>query len=705
MDTRDDTREHRRRLNFRDVYTAVKKLDLRATLQRRGYEIGNDGFFKENPIRSERTPSIRIRSDDRSRWHDFGEADDGQTDGDLIDLLRLAEHMSHVEAVREAARIVGILPSDPAPRVNQVRRRPEEGTVKPSLSQPTPQRDLTELVNAASHALKRGTSVPAQEARAYLSARGLDPHGAVIREARVGVLDDSVSVLREHAQHLQGRLLLPYLDLAGTPTFYSTRTLNNDAARSYRKQAGGHATVPYNLPSIRGAKTVIVVEGELDALSIMTALGPQTAVIATGGGRLKDDHLPVLSGVDSAYLLFDSDERGQAFSRATEALLRSKGVAVTQMTQMEDTKDPNEALARHGPDALRTWLSDQLQGAPTRGDLEYLRGGFFDALERIRAGSRAAYSTGIPSVDALLDGGYRSGLHLVGGLTGIGKTGFALSLALSTALAGRDVIYMSLEQSKFELWSRLISARTGVPLAVFKDCAYAGEHGPSRALPHELRDHQAWPDLELAAAHLRVIESGDAPSGADRGREIRDLAAEVRAVTADTGTPPLVIVDYIQRMSTQEAGGLDARQRVGHNVGLLQVMLVRELDCAVVALSSVSRAHYNTSGNTGPEDHLASLKESGDLEFTANTVAILHRPGSRGAGSGARRARVHDSDASAIEFSLAKNREGPTGAAILQWNPPQNHWTDCVTKDPVTALLDGCGPSPTRNRRRPQAMG
>ena len=83
-----------------------------------------------------------------------------------------------------------------------------------------------------------------------------------------------------------------------------------------------------------------------------------------------------------------------------------------------------------------------------------------------------AYTTGLPALDELLGGGYREGLHLVGGITGGGKTSFALHVALHNAVMGRPVVYASFEQSRFELWGRIASTLTGVPVAAMKRGTY-----------------------------------------------------------------------------------------------------------------------------------------------------------------------------------------------------------------------------------------
>ena len=60
---------------------------------------------------------------------------------------------------------------------------------------------------------------------------------------------------------------------------------------------------------------------------------------------------------------------------------------------------------------------------------------------------RPVYPTGIKEIDDLLGGGYREGLHIIGGITATGKTSLALRIAVNNALEGRPVFYVTYEMS------------------------------------------------------------------------------------------------------------------------------------------------------------------------------------------------------------------------------------------------------------------
>ncbi len=67
--------------------------------------------------------------------------------------------------------------------------------------------------------------------------------------------------------------------------------------------------------------------------------------------------------------------------------------------------------------------------------------------------SREKLTTGIPKLDELLDGGvYRGSITLIVGMTGTGKTTFAMHFAVANAMAGRKAIYVGFEEPIGQLY-------------------------------------------------------------------------------------------------------------------------------------------------------------------------------------------------------------------------------------------------------------
>ena len=297
------------------------------------------------------------------------------------------------------------------------------------------------------------------------------------------------------------------------------------------------------------------------------------------------------------------------------------------------------------------------------GDVDYMRDSWLTAADA-RATRHVDFETGIPELDKLLGGGYVEGLHILAGITGTGKTSLALSIALHSALEGRPVMYASFEQSKFELWARIAARLTGVPYSAMKRGRY-NRHGTDVLVSSELRASEGWGQLEQAAKSLKIVEAGDALS---RTQSPDDLAATAAAVAEACGTPPLVVVDYLQRMPAE---GGDTRERVSSVAGLLQVKLGRDVGAPVLALSSLNRKAYKLA-ELDLEDKLAALKEAGEVEYSAYTILFLYGlpPQDRGVDFSAGMMGGFNP----MVLDLAKHREGRPGQLKIKWQPAKDTW-------------------------------
>ena len=86
----------------------------------------------------------------------------------------------------------------------------------------------------------------------------------------------------------------------------------------------------------------------------------------------------------------------------------------------------------------------------------------------------------------------------------------------------------------------------------------------------------------------------------------------------------------------------------------------KRLRSPVLAISSQSRSGYNGDGEA--KVRLDTLKESGDLEYTADAVAFLTPPLKD-------ETRQATGQAKALDLTVAKNRNGETGRVELIFRP------------------------------------
>lgn len=149
------------------------------------------------------------------------------------------------------------------------------------------------------------------------------------------------------------------------------------------------------------------------------------------------------------------------------------------------------------------------------------------------------------------------------------------------------------------------------------------------------------------------------------------IQGRAEAIARAEGTPPLVIVDYMQMLATTDPD----RRRLGvSDVALRLRRMAGALDTPILAVSSVSRAFYGRAGGAsrkdadGSEDPrawLAAAKESGDVEFAAAVVLYLDTSPTEGA-DGCQEARI----------IIAKARAGRVGFAGLRFNGPRGSFVE-----------------------------
>ncbi len=119
----------------------------------------------------------------------------------------------------------------------------------------------------------------------------------------------------------------------------------------------------------------------------------------------------------------------------------------------------------------------------------------------------------------------------------------------------------------------------------------------------------------------------------------------------------MVIIDYLQLMSSGRSSRRENRQQEITEITRELKLLAKELDVTVIALSQLSRA---VEQRPDKKPVLSDLRESGAIEQDADVVLLLYRD-----------EYYHpDSEKKGLaEVIIAKQRNGPTGAFELAWIP------------------------------------
>jgi len=257
--------------------------------------------------------------------------------------------------------------------------------------------------------------------------------------------------------------------------------------------------------------------------------------------------------------------------------------------------------------------------------------------------------TGFHKLDAITGGWQRTDLNILAARPSVGKTAFALSLALTAAAEMAPVLIFSLEMGHDQIIKRMMAAISGVPL---RNIIRANE----------------LTEQERARVHSAAETLATYPIYTDdkAGITVTEMRAKVRKQNMKNGIQ-LVIVDYLQLMSGTGNEG-NREQEISRISRGLKAM-AKDLEVPIIALSQLSRGIENASGEATRDPRLSDLRESGAIEQDADNVFFVTNP------SASVIAQNPDFRGRKI-ITIAKGRNIGLGRVSLEFNSDTQKWKD-----------------------------
>lgn len=262
----------------------------------------------------------------------------------------------------------------------------------------------------------------------------------------------------------------------------------------------------------------------------------------------------------------------------------------------------------------------------------------FVRLEKVyqNKGVATGISSGFSDFDQMTSGFHPSDLIILAARPAMGKTAFALNLALNAAMKSKKgVLLFSLEMSSSQLLQRLLSIEAGIGL---------------QKIRNGFLDPDDWGKLGLASMKLSNSEINIADLPNVNVLEIRAIARRLKAA----GKLDMIIIDYLQLIKGNSTRG-DNRQQEISEISRALKGIARELDIPIIALSQLSRA---TEQRADRRPMLSDLRESGAIEQDADMVMFLYRDDYYNEDS---------EDKGLTEVIIGKQRNGPVGTIKLRF--------------------------------------
>lgn len=299
-----------------DIEDELRKYDF-------GYGVrwSADKLVASSPFRDDNAPSfyVYLNGEYAGVWGDSGALDDQYSTGNFVALIAYMRGIGYEEAEEYLLESYGALyeikPEEPiripAPRLREEVRKQFAELPAESVSQAT---------------------------SPYLTSRGISAE--VQRKFAVGYGED-----------FPGFTAIPWRSIEGRLANVKYRS-TSDKRFFYAKDATPISSIVYGLyifAGTGGSSSVVICEGEVDALSWETA---GVNAIALGGARASDEQVDAIkrSSVRTLYLGGDNDEQGRKLNRRLERELR--GYIELMKIDYGEEKDANDVLRHKGADRL-----------------------------------------------------------------------------------------------------------------------------------------------------------------------------------------------------------------------------------------------------------------------------------------------------------------------------------------------------------------
>jgi replicative DNA helicase len=245
--------------------------------------------------------------------------------------------------------------------------------------------------------------------------------------------------------------------------------------------------------------------------------------------------------------------------------------------------------------------------------------------------------TGYTKFDEITAGLQPTDLIIVAGRPSMGKTAFALNMAMRSAIQHQvTTAIFSLEMSQEQLMMRMLCAWGKVDLTHIRS-GFLNDEDWNRL-------YQAADALSRAPIYI-----DDTPA-----LGTMELRARCRRMKSERNLG-LVVVDYLQLMRASRF--IDSREQEISDISRTLKAIAKEMHVPVVALSQLNR---KVEERTNKRPQLADLRESGAIEQDADLIVFLYR-------DDVYNKRDDNPKRGVAEIIIGKQRNGPTGMVELTY--------------------------------------
>ena len=519
---------------------------------------------------------------------------------------------------------------------------------------------------------------------------------------------------------LEGQEKLPTLIIPYDEEHFVARAIDSSRRPT---QHGQNAGLYEPLP-IDGEFPTFIVEGELDALSVVQAVsGLGIRCIATGGASKYRKVVPELEKrfgnsekKPSFIVMFDNDTAGKTNGLKLVTELRTAGYPAelyfleNQMAgvyQDVETGEKHEVrkvdandLLQENPDELvrrliegielkeknlreqseamsksrmlateeKRMMAENKSGMSVYSFTEYFEGEFFRDIEMT-----AKYSTrktGFENIDEAQI--FMPGLYVLGALPASGKTTFAWQLLNQLAEKGEPCIYCSFEMSRAELFTKSVVRelyKKNPQVSERLNLTSANIRRGAMRSSRELHEQAAM--FAKSATNLKVAELSNT--------SVTELIEGLKPLLAAVDRSTIVCVDYLQIIPSKGVKMASTAKEKVDEVMLRLKDFQRETQATLIVISSFNRENYYQKVG------FSSFKESGAIEYSADCIWGLENYGVDAEGKLDKEEVIKMSRAKVrkIKFSCLKNRNGGAYECFFRYHAAYDYFEPCKEEETI----------------------
>jgi len=361
---------------------------------------------------------------------------------------------------------------------------------------------------------------------------------------------------------------------------------------------------------------ILTIKNELQTKGLLDTVGG-TVFLST-----LIDNIPMMKNIkEYASIVADKANVRRLMQMANDILEKGSNESI-----------PGDELIKTAEDYIFKIATKQSKSSiiPVKQAMEKVLGLISERKERFKVNQEPpGVASGYRDLQTLIPGFQPGELIILAARPSVGKTSFALSLALKIAKNDKTMAIFSLEMPYEQIAMRMLCSEAEINVKQVREGSISDN------------DY-----FKLAETVDRLVEKqiyiDDSPT-----LTVADLRAKLLKLKTENGLD-IVIIDYLQLMQGKEDNRVQEISAISRGLKIL----AKELEVPFIVLSQLNRSIEKRSEG---KPQLSDLRESGAIEQDADIVAFLHR----------KKPKQDHEKVTEISLIVAKNRNGPTGEIML----------------------------------------